>query len=35
MQTGIMTVMFTHKSNTAWNAMTIVLIEAGFNITRA
>ena len=33
--TGIMTVMFTHKSNDAWNAMTIGLIEAGFNITRA
>ena len=33
--TGIMTVMFTHKSNAAWNAMTIGLIEAGFNITRA
>ena len=32
---GIMTVMFTHKSNAAWNAMTIGLIEAGFNITRA
>ena len=32
---GIMTVMFTHKSNDAWNAMTIGLIEAGFNITRA
>ena len=30
-----MTVMFTHKSNAAWNAMTIGLIEAGFNITRA
>ena len=32
---GIMVVMFTHKSNDAWNAMTIGLIEAGFNITRA
>ena len=31
---GIMVVMFTHKSNDAWNAMTIGLIEAGFNITR-
>ena len=32
---GIMVVMFTHKSNDAWNAMTIGLIESGFNITRA
>ena len=32
---GIMVVMFTHRSNAAWNAMTIGLIEAGFNITRA
>ena len=31
---GIMVVMFTHRSNDAWNAMTIGLIEAGFNITR-
>ena len=31
---GVMVVMFTHKSNDAWNAMTIGLIEAGFNITR-
>ena len=27
--------MFTHKSNDAWNAMTVGLIEAGFNIARA
>ena len=31
---GIMVVMFTHRSNDAWNAMTIGLIDAGFNITR-
>ena len=31
---GIMVVMFTHRSNDAWNAMTIGLVEAGFNITR-
>ena len=31
---GIMVIMFTHKSTEAWNAMTIGLIEAGFNITR-
>jgi len=31
---GIMVVMFTHRSNDAWNAMSIGLIEAGFNITR-
>ena len=31
---GIMVVMFTHRSNDAWNAMTIGLIESGFNITR-
>ena len=31
---GIMVVMFTHRSNDAWNAMTIGLMEAGFNITR-
>ena len=32
--TGIMTVMFTHKSTDAWDALTIALIEAGFRITR-
>lgn len=31
---GIMTVMFTHKSNAAWDAVTIALIAAGFAITR-
>ena len=31
---GIMTVMFTHKSNAAWDAITIALIAAGFCITR-
>ena len=31
---GIMTVMFTHKSTTAWNALTVALIDAGFSITR-
>ncbi len=31
---GIMVVMFTHRSNDAWNAMTVGLMEAGFNITR-
>ena len=31
---GIMTVMFTHKSTTAWDALTVALINAGFNITR-
>ena len=31
---GIMTVMFTHKSTAAWDAITIALIEAGFCITR-
>ena len=31
---GIMTVMFTHKSNDAWDALTVALIEAGFCITR-
>ena len=31
---GIMTVMFTHKSNAAWDAITIALIEAGFCVTR-
>ena len=31
---GIMTVMFTHKSTAAWDAITIGLINAGFAITR-
>ena len=31
---GIMVVMFTHRSNDAWNAMTIGLMEADFNVTR-
>ena len=31
---GIMTVMFNHKSTTAWNALTVALINAGFSITR-
>ena len=31
---GIMTVMFTHKSVAAWDALAIGLIEAGFAITR-
>ena len=31
---GIMTVMFTHKSTTAWDALTVALITAGFSITR-
>ena len=31
---GIMTVMFTHKSTTAWDALTIALITAGFSVTR-
>ena len=31
---GIMTVMFTHKSTTAWDALTVALISAGFSITR-
>ena len=31
---GIMTVMFTHKSTAAWDAMTVALIGAGFSITR-
>ena len=30
---GIMTLMFTHKSTDAWDALTIGLIEAGFRIT--
>ena len=32
---GIMVVMFTHKTAAAWNALTLGLIESGFNITRA
>ena len=31
---GIMTVMFTHKDLSAWDALITALIEAGFNITR-
>ena len=31
---GIMTVMFTHKSTAAWDALTVALINAGFTITR-
>ena len=31
---GIMTVMFTHKSTDAWDALTVALIESGFGITR-
>ena len=31
---GIMTVMFTHKSTDAWDALTTALIQAGFGITR-
>ena len=31
---GVMTVMFTHKSTTAWDALTVALINAGFSITR-
>ena len=30
---GIMTIMFTHKSTDAWDALTIGIIEAGFRIT--
>ena len=30
---GIMTIMFTHKSTDAWDALTIGIIEAGFSIT--
>ena len=30
---GIMTIMFTHKSTEAWDALTIGIIEAGFRIT--
>ena len=31
---GIMTVMFNHKSTTAWDALTVALIEAEFSVTR-
>ena len=31
---GIMTVMFTHKELSAWDALITALIESGFNITR-
>ena len=31
---GITTVMFNHKSTTAWDALTVALINAGFAITR-
>ena len=31
---GIMTVMFTHKSTDAWDALTVALITSGFGITR-
>ena len=31
---GIMTVMFTHKSTDAWDALTVALIESGFGISR-
>ncbi|MEA3416728.1 MAG: DUF1156 domain-containing protein, partial [Thermodesulfobacteriota bacterium] len=31
--TGLLTVMFTHKSQTAWEALTQSLIESGWNIT--
>ena len=31
---GVMTVMFTHKANDAWDAMITALIESGFQITR-
>ena len=30
---GIMTIMFTHKTTDAWDALTIGIIEAGFSIT--
>ena len=30
---GIMTIMFTHKSTDAWDALTVGIIEAGFRIT--
>ncbi len=31
---GVMVVMFNHKSTSAWDALTVALIEAGFTITR-
>ena len=31
---GVMTVMFTHKSTDAWDALITALIESGFRITR-
>ena len=31
---GIMTVMFNHKSTSAWDSLTVALINAGFSITR-
>ena len=31
---GIMTVMFNHKSTSAWDALTVALIAAGFAVTR-
>ncbi len=31
---GIMTVMFNHKTTTAWDALTVGLIQAGFSIIR-
>ena len=31
---GIMSVMFTHKSTAAWDALTVALISEGFSITR-
>ena len=31
---GILTVMFTHKSTAAWDALTMALISAGFSISR-
>ena len=33
-ENGIMTVMFNHKSTSAWDALTVALIEAGFSVTR-
>ena len=33
-QDGILTVMFTHKSTAAWDALTVGLINAGFSISR-
>ena len=32
---GIMTIMFTHKSQDAWETLTRALIETGWNITAA